>query len=61
MKPIVLKTNKDYEKALNHLTSLMEQPEIEDVNEEIELFTTLISLYEEEHFPVARPTPLIFW
>ena len=33
----------------------MEQPETEVVNEGIELFTTLISLYEEKHFPVALP------
>lgn len=36
----------------------MEQPETEVVNEGIELFTTLISLYEEKHFPVALPDPI---
>ena len=44
--------------ALNHVESLMEQPETAIINDEIELFTTLISIYEEENFPIDLPDPI---
>ncbi len=52
MKPKLLKNNQDYEMALTYIESLMEQPESNETNEEIELFTSLISSYEMEAFPV---------
>ena len=55
MKPKVLKNVLEYEMALNHVESLMEQPETAIINDEIELFTTLISIYEEENFPIDLP------
>nr|WP_321303963.1 DNA-binding protein [uncultured Sphaerochaeta sp.] len=58
MKPKVLKNDLEYEKALNHVGSLMEQPETAIINDEIELFTTLISIYEEENFPIDLPDPI---
>lgn len=58
MKPKVLKNDLEYEMALNHVESLMEQPETAIINDEIELFTTLISIYEEENFPIDLPDPI---
>ncbi|PKL22192.1 MAG: hypothetical protein CVV48_04000 [Spirochaetae bacterium HGW-Spirochaetae-4] len=58
MKPKLLKNDHDYEMALKYIESLMEQPESKDTNEEIELFTSLISFYEEESFPVDLPDPI---
>ncbi len=58
MKPKLLKNNHDYEMALKYIESLMEQPESKVTNEEIELFTSLISSYEEKYFPVDLPNPI---
>lgn len=58
MKPKVLKNDLEYEMALNHVESLMEQPETAIINDEIELFTTLISIYEGENFPIDLPDPI---
>ncbi|MDY0245211.1 MAG: DNA-binding protein [Sphaerochaeta sp.] len=58
MKPKVLKNDLEYEMALNHVESIMEQPETAIINDEIELFTTLISIYEEENFPIDLPDPI---
>jgi len=58
MKPKLLKNNHDYEMALAYIESLMEQPESKETNEEIELFTSLISFYEEKFFPVDLPDPI---
>lgn len=58
MKPILLKNTGDYEMALEYIESLMEQSESDNTNEEIELFTSLITMYEDEHFPVDLPDPI---
>jgi len=58
MKPKILKNNHDYEMALKHIAFLMDAPESAEINEEIELFTSLISFYEEKTFPVDLPDPI---
>ncbi len=58
MKPKLIKNNQDYEMALKHIESLMEEPESTAINEEIELFTSLVWLYEEKTFPVDLPDPI---
>ena len=58
MKPQVLKNNQDYEMALQHVESLMDAPESTAIDEEIELFTSLISSYEEKAFPIDLPDPI---
>jgi len=44
--------------ALKHVESLMDAPESTAINEEIEVFTSLISSYEEKAFPVDLPDPI---
>jgi HTH-type transcriptional regulator/antitoxin HigA len=58
MKPKVLNNNLEYESALKHVGFLMEQPESVTINDEIELFTTLISIYEDKNFPIDPPDPI---
>lgn len=58
MKPKLLKNTHEYEMALEYIESLMERSESVDTNEEIELFTTLITMYEDEHYPVDLPDPI---
>lgn len=58
MKPKILKNNHDYEIALEYIETLMEEHESKDINEEIELFTSLITTYEDETFPVNLPDPI---
>ena len=58
MKPKLIKNDQDYEMALKHIESLMEEPESTAVNEEIELYTSLVWLYEEKTFPVDLPDPI---
>lgn len=54
----VIKNKHDYKMALQHVESLMDAPESADINEEIALFTSLISFYEEKAFPVDLPDPI---
>ncbi|MBK5201703.1 MAG: ImmA/IrrE family metallo-endopeptidase [Spirochaetaceae bacterium] len=58
MKPKILKNDFDYESALEYIEILMEKHESKEINEEIELFTSLITNYEDEHFPVDLPDPI---
>lgn len=58
MKPKVVKNNLEYERALKYVGSLMEQPESATINDEIELFTTLLSVYEDKNFPIELPDPI---
>ena len=58
MKPKLLKNTHEYEMALEYIDSLMQRSESVDTNEEIELFTTLITMYEDEHYPVDLPDPI---
>jgi len=58
MKAKLLENNKDYEMALDYIESLMEKPESKEINREIELFTLLVKVYEDKHFPVDLPDPI---
>lgn len=55
MAPKILKTNSDYEEALEYIEILMEKPESDEINDEIELFTSLISNYEDKYYPIDLP------
>jgi HTH-type transcriptional regulator/antitoxin HigA len=58
MTPKVLKNDFDYENALEYIEILMEKQESNEINEEIELFTTLITNYEDKNFPIDLPDPI---
>ena len=58
MRPKLLKTVQDYEAALEYIESLMELPETDEINDEIESFTSLVTTYEDMQYPIALPDPI---
>lgn len=54
----VIKTEKDYDAALMKIEFLMDQPETEDVIDEIEILSILVDHYEKENYPIAAPDPI---
>ena len=58
IKPI--KNNKDYETALKEIENLMEfEPQEGTLKfDKLDLLTTIVEKYEEEHFPINSPDPI---
>ena len=54
-----LENNKDYETALDYIEFLMEESESKEINRKIELITSLITIYEDKHFPIDLPDLMI--
>ena len=54
----LIKTEADYDNALAVIDSLMgAEPGTED-DERLEYWAKLVEVYEEEHYPIPKPTPL---
>jgi HTH-type transcriptional regulator / antitoxin HigA len=53
-----IKTESDYEDALICINSLMDAQSTQSVNDALEVLATLIELYEDEHFPIGKPSPI---
>ena len=56
LKPI--KTNKDYQQALNRLESIFDSKKGSKEGDELEILGILIDQYENEHFPIDLPDPI---
>ena len=56
IKPI--KSERDYEQALQRVESLWKAPEGSAESEELDVLATLIEAYEREHFPIDLPDPV---
>ncbi len=56
IKPI--KTERDYEQALQRVESLWNSPEGSAQSDELDVLATLIDAYEREHFPIDLPDPV---
>lgn len=54
----VLKTEKDYEDALERLNHIFDAPENTPEGDEAELLSILIEKYEDEHYPIEAPEPI---
>ena len=54
----VLKTEKDYNQALERLEKIFLSPVGTTEGEEAELLVFLIEKYEEEHYPIEAPDPI---
>jgi len=54
----VLKTEKDYEDALERLNQIFDAPENTPEGDEAELLSILIEKYEDEHYPIEAPEPI---
>lgn len=54
----VLKTEKDYEDALERLDQIFDAPENTPEGDEAELLSILIEKYEDEFYPIEAPDPV---
>ena len=55
---IVLKTEKDYERALARINDLMDVDSGTPEGDELESLVTMVELYEEANYPIGPPDPL---
>jgi HTH-type transcriptional regulator/antitoxin HigA len=53
-----IKTESEYEAALQEIESLLEVPPGTPEAERLDLLATLVDVYEEKHFPIALPDPI---
>lgn len=58
MKIKVLKTEEEYNQALERLEVIFDAPVDSQEGDEAELLSILIELYEDEHFPIEAPDPI---
>lgn len=58
MKPKIIQTAKEHEKALKHVEALMDAKPGSAQEEELELWVLLIERYEQEQFPIEEPDPI---
>lgn len=56
MKPKIIKTERDYQTALTHISEMMAQSSPDEA--ELELWSLLVETYEEAKFPIAVPDPI---
>ena len=54
----VIKTERDYEAALERIEQLMDAVPDTPEGDELELLSTLVELYEDEHYPIELPDPV---
>jgi len=55
----IIKTEEDYNLALNRIEKLMDaSPETSEFDE-LELLSTLVEIYEDKHYPISMPSPSI--
>jgi HTH-type transcriptional regulator / antitoxin HigA len=58
MKPKILKTENDYDRALQYIEALMRVPKSSARNEKLDLWATLVESYEKKHYPIPAPDPV---
>ena len=58
MKYKILKTNKEYQKALERLDKIFDAIKGSSEADELELLSLLIEQYEDKHFPLNLPDPI---
>jgi HTH-type transcriptional regulator/antitoxin HigA len=59
-----VKTDADYQIALDQVDSLLEAQLNTPEGDELDILTTLITAYEEQHYPILPPDPveaLLYW
>jgi len=54
----VIKTEKDYQKALEHLTLIFDAKKGTPEGDELDLLTLLIENYESNKYPINLPDPI---
>ena len=58
MKVKVIRTEKDFNQALNRFEKIFHAPANTKDGDEAELLSLLIEKYEEEHYPIEAPDPI---
>ncbi len=58
MDPRIIRTEQDYEVALDYVATLMDAEPESPQEQELELFSLLVATYEREHFPIDPPDPV---
>ena len=58
MKIKVLKTEDEYNQAIERLEDIFDSPADTPEGDEAELLTILIEKYEDEHYPIESPDPI---
>lgn len=58
MKPKLIKTDADYKAALIHIDGLFDAVPDTSKGDDLELWVTLVELYEEREFPIGLPDPV---
>ena len=58
MKIKVIKTEEEYEQALNRLDGIFDAPVDTKEGDEAELLMILIEKYEDDHYPIDPPDPI---
>ncbi len=53
-----IKTETDYNQALERLEKIFHAPAESEAGEEAEILSILIEKYEDEHFPIEAPDPI---
>ncbi|WPD24010.1 MAG: hypothetical protein SD837_05480 [Candidatus Electrothrix scaldis] len=57
----LIKTESDYDEALNITASLMESPSLtEEESDYLDILVVLIDAYEEIHHPIPAPDPISY-
>lgn len=54
----VIKTEDDYQQALERLKVIFDAPMDSPEGDEAEIFSILIEKYEDEHYPIGPPDPI---
>jgi len=53
-----IKTNEDYEIALNRVSGLMDAKRGTPQGDELDILATLVDAYENQRFPIGAPDPV---
>ena len=53
-----IKNEEDYTRALSHIESLMDAKPNTPQMDELEVLTTLVEAYEEQHYGIEAPDPI---
>jgi HTH-type transcriptional regulator/antitoxin HigA len=59
-----IKTEADYQAALQRVDALMQAQSNTPEGDDLDILTTLIAAYEEQHYPILPPDPveaLVYW
>lgn len=58
MKPKIIQTPEEYEKALRYVEALMDAEPGSSAEQEMDLWALLVERYEQDQFPIEEPDPI---